>query len=281
MNSHILLSSGLDVASGVLTAADDGWVEEELHDGLKIISMQGGQLRCRLDREDEHLIRGPSVCAVLSGRDERARQALVPGAPIDYLIVKVGRDCLEAELGCSGADLENVFGSNGRPALAYGPAAQSLQALHSQITACPLSGWARRLFVCGKALEIVAFAMVGLGGASVGGMTGRLSSDEHRRLEKARAYLLERLNDPPSLSELASAAGLNTRKLTEGFRAVFGTTVHGVLQEARLTEAHRLLSIGDMNVATAAYHVGYGPAHFSVVFRKRFGISPSELLSKA
>ncbi|MFS7221060.1 AraC family transcriptional regulator [Rahnella inusitata] len=32
-----------------------------------------------------------------------------------------------------------------------------------------------------------------------------------------------------------------------------------------------------MSVSTAAYHVGYTPAHFSVVFRKKFGVSPKSL----
>ncbi|WP_274611825.1 AraC family transcriptional regulator [Rahnella inusitata] len=32
-----------------------------------------------------------------------------------------------------------------------------------------------------------------------------------------------------------------------------------------------------MSVSTAAYHVGYTPAHFSVVFRKKFGFSPKSL----
>jgi len=32
-----------------------------------------------------------------------------------------------------------------------------------------------------------------------------------------------------------------------------------------------------MSVSEAAYHVGYGAAHFATIFRKRFGISPSSL----
>ncbi|MFS7195368.1 helix-turn-helix domain-containing protein [Rahnella inusitata] len=36
-------------------------------------------------------------------------------------------------------------------------------------------------------------------------------------------------------------------------------------------------SASRVSVSTAAYHVGYTPAHFSVVFRKKFGVSPKSL----
>ncbi|WP_164170722.1 helix-turn-helix domain-containing protein, partial [Stenotrophomonas maltophilia] len=51
----------------------------------------------------------------------------------------------------------------------------------------------------------------------------------------------------------------------------------GYLQEYRLREAHRMLCDEEANVSTVAYRVGYSPAHFSIAFRKRYGISPSEI----
>lgn len=282
MHSDTNTTAGVDLIAGVLRDANGDWVDEELHDGLKIIAVLSGQLRCQISGEDEQLIRGPSICAVISGRDEWARQVLMPGPPLEFLMVKIGRDSLETQFGCAWQDLEAVFGARAidRPTLMHRPASKSFRALHAQIEACPLSGWARRLFVCGKALEVTALALSNLGSGQVGAATMRFSSSDYRCLEKARSYLLERLADPPSLPELAAKVGLNTRKLTEGFRAAYGSTVHGLLQEARLAEAHRLLSTGEMSVAMAAYHVGYGPAHFSVAFRRRFGMLPSDLLAR-
>ena len=68
---------------------------------------------------------------------------------------------------------------------------------------------------------------------------------------------------------------MNPRKLTAGFRKVFGASVFGYLQEYRLREAHRMLCDEEANVSTVAYRVGYSPAHFSIAFRKRYGISPA------
>ena len=70
---------------------------------------------------------------------------------------------------------------------------------------------------------------------------------------------------------------MNPRKLTAGVRKVFGASVFGYLQEYRLREAHRMLCDEEANVSTVAYRVGYSPAHFSIAFRKRYGISPSEI----
>jgi AraC family transcriptional activator of pyochelin receptor len=85
------------------------------------------------------------------------------------------------------------------------------------------------------------------------------------------------MQKPPSLEGLAQQVGLNVRKFSDGFRRVYGSTVFGFLQEYRLEQAYKLISSGEMSVSEAAYHVGYGAAHFATIFRKRFGISPSSL----
>lgn len=41
--------------------------------------------------------------------------------------------------------------------------------------------------------------------------------------------------------------------------------------------AYRLLVEGDLSVSSVAYRVGYSPPHFSVAFRKCFGVSPKTL----
>ncbi|SUC78177.1 L-rhamnose operon transcriptional activator rhaR [Providencia stuartii] len=96
-------------------------------------------------------------------------------------------------------------------------------------------------------------------------------------LQIAKSILMQELESPPSLDELAKRVGMNTRKLTQGFRQLFGNSIYGWLQEYRLETAYQLLSVHDANISTVAYQVGYTPAHFSVAFRKRFGISPNQL----
>ncbi len=103
----------------------------------------------------------------------------------------------------------------------------------------------------------------------------RITCSEVERIHAARDLLVGALQEPPSLDTLASRVGMNPRKLTAGFRKVFGASVFGYLQEYRLREAHRMLCDEEANVSTVAYRVGYSPAHFSIAFRKRYGISPA------
>lgn len=89
----------------------------------------------------------------------------------------------------------------------------------------------------------------------------------------------DRVQHPPSLVELAHQVGLNDRKLKQGFRAVFGTTVFGYLHEYRMTMAMESLVQGNTNVDLVIRSVGYASrSSFSRAFKQRFGASPRNYL---
>lgn len=139
---------------------------------------------------------------------------------------------------------------------------------------CPLQGTARRVYLAGKALELAATVMAGLeqrGGAST------LRAHDVRRLRAAQDILRQRLDDPPSLPELARLAGTNVNKLTTGFRQLFGCSVYEFVRAQRLDLAYRLIAAGHGSVAQAAQACGYTDSHFTKVFRQRFGVAPSAL----
>ena len=99
------------------------------------------------------------------------------------------------------------------------------------------------------------------------------------RLNKARSILDQCLQNAPTLKELARMVGTNEKKLNRGFRLLFQTTVHGYLAKQRLKRAYHLIKDRKENISVAAYEVGYTPSHLSYVFRKTYGISPSDLRS--
>ncbi|NIB45087.1 helix-turn-helix transcriptional regulator [Pseudomaricurvus alkylphenolicus] len=79
-----------------------------------------------------------------------------------------------------------------------------------------------------------------------------------------------------TLEELARRAGLNRRKLTEGFKALFGAGVHEYLLEQRMTQAGKLLRRG-MSVSDVSDKVGYqGHGAFSRAFKRYYGVSPRQ-----
>jgi AraC-like DNA-binding protein len=105
-----------------------------------------------------------------------------------------------------------------------------------------------------------------------------IPSDEREQLERARDILIENLENPPSLSELAKQIGLNTYKLKKSFKEVFGVPVFKYLQNERLNTAHGLIRDGRMTVQEAAWEVGYDSlSSFSNAFARKFGFRPSEI----
>jgi AraC-like DNA-binding protein len=104
----------------------------------------------------------------------------------------------------------------------------------------------------------------------------KISPSDLDRLYQAKEILLQDLENPPSLLELAQQVGLNDYKLKAGFRQVFGTTVFGYLHQQRMQRAYDLLTSSDLNVTEVANQVGYTSlSAFSSAFKKFFKVSPS------
>lgn len=93
----------------------------------------------------------------------------------------------------------------------------------------------------------------------------------------ARDILVASFASPPTLAQLARQVGISTSRLTAGFRRVFSMSVVEFIQQERLARATEMLRDGQLSISQAAYQVGYTPAHFSTLFRKRNGYPPSVL----
>ncbi len=102
-----------------------------------------------------------------------------------------------------------------------------------------------------------------------------LSQKDIECLHKAKNLLLENIQNPPSLKELAYKSAINEFKLKKGFKQLFGNTVYGMLHEYRLDFAKNLLVKNDISIQEAATIVGYNSmGHFSKIFREKYGILP-------
>ncbi len=145
-------------------------------------------------------------------------------------------------------------------------------AIH-QILHCPYQGLTRWLYWESKVIELIALRLEQVSKPQPLWVVG-LPAEDVDRIYYARDILCQRFVDPPSLLELARLIGLNDRKLKEGFRQVFGTTVFGYLSQQRMEKACQLLK-EQQPVAAVAAAVGYAsPTSFSGTFRRQFGVSP-------
>lgn len=145
-----------------------------------------------------------------------------------------------------------------------------------QILNCPYQGSIQRIYLEGKASELIALQSVQfLQQHSTKSQHYRLKSSDIERIHQARTLVTHQLDNPPSLLNLARSVGLNDCTLKRGFRQVFGTTVFGYIRQQRLLKARQLLQNGEMSVAEVACSVGYShPGYFAAAFKREFGMSP-------
>jgi AraC family transcriptional regulator, transcriptional activator of the genes for pyochelin and ferripyochelin receptors len=144
-----------------------------------------------------------------------------------------------------------------------------------QILHCPYVGELKKLYLYGKALELMALQFSQF--QTQQQSHDQLQRTEVERIHYAREILTRQLDDPPSLLELARMAGLNDFALKQGFKRVFGSTVFGYLREHRLTVASQLLAASELRIQDIAELVGFrNRGYFAAVFRQKFNLSPHQ-----
>lgn len=108
--------------------------------------------------------------------------------------------------------------------------------------------------------------------------------DEEENVEKirlAKRIIIERMTEPPTLTELANEIDLPLAYLKDGFKQIYGETVFNFLWEYKMEYARRMLNTKKYNVSEVSHEVGYSTAsHFIAAFKKKFGITPKKYMGK-
>ena len=100
------------------------------------------------------------------------------------------------------------------------------------------------------------------------------------KIKRAKEIILQNIDNPPGLNELATKVEIPLKNLKTGFKQVYGNTVYGFLSEYKMTKASQMLSSKNYNVNEVSQHLGYSSAsHFINAFKKRFGITPKKYLN--
>ena len=149
-----------------------------------------------------------------------------------------------------------------------------LRRIANDVMSCRMKGTARRVYMQSKALEllshIIAFCDV------EPTLPTALRQADLAKVQEAVDILTQRFSEPWTIAGLAREAGINERKLKQGFRTCLGRTVHEHLERTRIAAAQSLFADEGLNVTEAALAVGYStPSHFAKVFKRRTGLSPS------
>lgn len=97
------------------------------------------------------------------------------------------------------------------------------------------------------------------------------------KIRQAADILRQRLDDPPTISQLSDLVGLNESDLKRRFKDLYGNTIASYSRQKRLEAACNLLLHSSLGVSPIALEVGFSnPSQFARAFRQQFGLNPSE-----
>jgi AraC-like DNA-binding protein len=104
-----------------------------------------------------------------------------------------------------------------------------------------------------------------------------LNKNDAQAIYDVKSRIVEHLDKPPVISELACFANMSSSKLKYLFRQIFGNSIYSYYQNLRMQEAMRLLKIEKLSVAETGYRLGFtNLGHFAKVFNEHVGTKPKQ-----
>ncbi|NWK57302.1 substrate-binding domain-containing protein [Verrucomicrobiaceae bacterium N1E253] len=105
---------------------------------------------------------------------------------------------------------------------------------------------------------------------------------EHPELNKALAYMRDRLGEKIEISSICEHVGLSRHQLNSIFKQFSGESLSRYLLILRINRARQILAETDDKIHALAIELGFGSAaYFSTVFLQETGLSPGEFRHRA
>lgn len=117
----------------------------------------------------------------------------------------------------------------------------------------------------------------------VSGESEGIGKADSEFLKRATECVMNHLDDAEYNRDLfASDMGASASTLYNKLRSITGSSVSSFIRDIRMKEARRIIeSETDIRVSDLAYRVGFkDPKYFATIFKKEFGVQPSEFISK-
>ena len=169
----------------------------------------------------------------------------------------------------------DVFSLLDPPLVISGIAARRIGTLNEELTALHATGHASlHGVVRQKALALELLAVL-VGQSTV--REDRLPSGEAvQQLSGVLEMISQNLAHPPDINQMARACSLSVSHFHATFKSVMGVSPGRYRQDLQILRARHLLLTGDLPVKSIATESGFADVfHFSRIFRKRCGSSPS------
>lgn len=136
------------------------------------------------------------------------------------------------------------------------------------------------IFEKAKFLEIFSLLMETSFGNPMEACPVILSPAIENKLHQVRRHIIDHIDESPDPDKLAVMYDLPRNTLREGYRYVFGKTIHQYHADHKLESAMQMLNQGELLVKEVAFKIGYqNPSHFISAFKKKYGYTPKQYLT--
>ncbi|WP_111709490.1 AraC family transcriptional regulator [Lutibacter citreus] len=135
----------------------------------------------------------------------------------------------------------------------------------------------RTVYIKGKVYELLSYYFSSNAETETENCPYIASEETISKIKQAKEIIIEEMNNPPSLNELAKKVGLNIKKLKTDFKEFYGAPVFTFLLNYKMELAKKLLQEQQLNVNEIALNLGYSnSSHFIAAFKRKFGITPKQ-----
>jgi AraC-like DNA-binding protein len=109
-----------------------------------------------------------------------------------------------------------------------------------------------------------------------------VKGNDEQLMERIMKSINKNISDSDfNVEQLTQEVGISRAQLHRKMKELTGISTSDFIRNIRLEQAARLLKEQKINVTQVAYTVGFSNlAHFSTVFRKHFGMTPSEYIER-
>ena len=137
------------------------------------------------------------------------------------------------------------------------------------------------IFEQAKFLEIFSLLMESAFGQRPDACPVMLSPAIENKIHQVRRHIMDNINEVPDPDHLAVIYELPRNTLREGYRYMYGQTIHQYHSDQKLESAMQMLESGELLVKEIAFKIGYqNPSHFISAFKKKFGFTPKQFLKR-
>ncbi len=178
--------------------------------------------------------------------------------------------------------LETAPKLNMRDLMKLIPVNPSLLVCFDQILHHKLQVPFKSIFEQAKFLEIFSLIMETAFGQHMEACPVMMTPAIESKIHEVRRHIISHIDTVPDPDHLALVYELPRNTLKEGYRYIFGKTIHQYHADHKLESAMQMLESGELLVKEIAFKIGYqNPSHFISAFKKRFGYTPKQYLRQA